>query len=248
MLESWSGKDENARVLAFPTKIGSSFTVLWLLSPSLAGCKTVAAAPAIDFDARVHDFGTVNEGTVLKHVFTVKNTGNTLLKLTEVSASCGCTTATPGTREIAPGGSGPVEVAFDTRGFPGQGSKSVTIQSNDTKNPRATLEIKYNVERLLDFEKAFIRVETPRGVDTIEEIWLTGKLVDQAKLRVVKVEGHDNQFFVKPIEAKQNGKVKKGLELKLKGNRPVSRHGDITVSTGLEQPAELVLRFNETVS
>ena len=259
-------------VSALPFKLASTFAVSWLLASSLVGChrgnnstsgahlpqtqartneqpstQAQVGGPTIAFDSRVHDFGPVNEGTVLKHVFTVKNTGTSTLVLSNVSTSCGCTAATLGKSEIPAGGSGPIEVTFDTQGFPGAGNKTITVSSNDQQNPTSTLEITYNIERLLALERVFLRLETERGTDRVERVWLTGKLVEQAKPRVTKVEGGDKQVLVKTVEARLDEKFRKGLEITLKGNKPVSGYGDITIATGLSAPAELVLRFNCSV-
>ena len=204
--------------------------------------------PNIDFDARVHDFGPVNEGTVLKHVFTVKNTGTSPLVLSNVSTSCGCTAATLGKGEIPSGGTGPIEVTFDTRGFLGTGSKTIMVSSNDKRNPTSTLQITYNIERLLGFERAFIRLATERGTARVEKVWLTGKFAQQAKPRVAKVAGGNQQVLVETIEARQDEKIRKGLEITLKGDKKISGYGDITITTGLAAPAELVLRFNYSVN
>ena len=252
------------RVRTLPRGLGCTFTCLCLLSSTLVGCQRGSSAsdlaeakppaevqtgsPSIDFDSRVHDFGAVNEGAMLKHVFTVRNTGTSLLKVNNVATSCGCTAAALAVRELPPGGSGPIDVTFDTHGFQGMGSKTITVDSNDKLNPRSSLEIKYNVERLLALERVFVRLETKRGADSVERVWLTGKLTGEAKPRVTNVEGDDKQVLVKTIKARQDGKTRKGLEIRLKGNKLVSRYGDITIETGLSNPAELVLRFNATVN
>jgi hypothetical protein len=247
-------------VITLPLKLACALAVSWLLSSPLVvdhrsddstsrepSTQTQVDGPNIDFDASVHDFGQVNEGTVLKHVFTVKNTGTSPLVLTNVSTSCGCTAATLGKGEISSGGTGPIEVTFDTRGFQGTGSKTITVNSNDKRRPTSTLEIMYNIERLLGFERAFIRLATERGTDHVEQVWLTGKFVEQAKLRVAKVEGGEQQVMVKTIEARQDKKIRKGLEITLKGNKQVAGYGDITITTGLAAPAILALRFNCSV-
>jgi len=215
-------------------------------APSSAQKPATAARPAISFDERVHDFGVVNEGTVLKHKFVIKNTGKAVLKIENVSTSCGCTAATAGVDEIPPGGSGPLEVTFHTNLFSGPGSKGIQVATNDPRNPTSSLEIKYDVQRLLRFESPFVSLTTKRGRDHVERLWLTGNLVDQAKLRVVKLQGVE-QVTAKPIQARKDGKLRKGLELKLKGGTPVSASGEVILSTGLPNPAELVLRFSATV-
>ncbi len=250
-------------VLTLPRQPGPVLTVFCLLHSTLVGCRQGTGpagpprvetpaplqkgSPTIDFDSRVHDFGVVNDGTALKHVFTVKNTGTSPLELTNVSTSCGCTAATLGVHEVPPGRSGPIEVTFDTHGFQGIGSKTIMVASNDKQNPTSSLQIKYDVERLLAFESAFVRLASKRGGAFVEKVWLTGKLVDQAKPRVAKVEGGDKQVLVKTIQARQQGEIRKGLEIELKGTKQVSGDGAITIATGLPNPAQLVLRFSVTV-
>ena len=246
-----------------PCQPRCGFLVLCLLASTLAGCQrgnraaapvpvatptpAPGGSPTIDFDSRGHDFGTVNEGALLKHRFTVKNTGTAPLELTSVSASCGCTAATLGVHETPPGGSGPLEVTFDTHGFQGIGSKTVTVYSNDKQSPVSSLEFKYDVERLLNLDRVFVQLTAKRGTNSIEKVWLTGKFAELAKLRIAKVEDGNQQVLVKTIAARQDGKLRKGLELKLKGGKPVPGDGDVTIATGLPNPAQLVLRFDVTV-
>jgi hypothetical protein len=204
-------------------------------------------SPVIEFDTRVHDFGTVDEGMILRHVFKVKNTGTLPLELAGAVASCGCTAAVIKAKNIPPGGSAPLEVTFDTHGFLGTGSKMITVSSNDQRNPESSLEIKYTIERLLGFDHAFVNLQTKRGVDHTEKVWLTGKQLNQAKLQSLKIDGGENLVFVKPIQARIDGNPQKGIEIKLKGKKVFKGYGDITVQTGIADPAELVLRFHAMV-
>ena len=47
---------------------------------------SIFAGPQISVDNKDHDFGTVREGEVkvFKHVFKVKNTGDSVLKITKI--------------------------------------------------------------------------------------------------------------------------------------------------------------------
>jgi len=209
--------------------------------------QVATSAPAIDFDARVHDFGTVNEGTVLKHAFIVRNQGNAPLILSGVSTSCGCTAAAPASNNVPPGGSAPIEVTFNSRGFGGTGSKSIRVSSNDREHPTSELEIKYAIERFLVFPQPAIQMTAAVGKSAVETSWLDGKLVGKAKLRIAKVEGGEKQVVARIVERRENGQVRKGLEIKLKGKKAGAGHGDVTIETGLPDPAELLLRVDYTV-
>jgi hypothetical protein len=74
-------------------------------------------------------------------------------------------------------------------------------------------------------------------------VWLAGDLVDQAKPRVVKIRGGGDQLSVKVWEERRDGRTRRGLELRLAGSKPIAGDGEVTVATGLPNPAELVLRF-----
>lgn len=77
-----------------------------------------------------YDFGKVAEGTMIEHVFTFTNTGDAPLIISQVSASCGCTTPEYSTHPIIPGQEGTVKVVFDSNGQVGQQHKVISVLSN----------------------------------------------------------------------------------------------------------------------
>ena len=202
--------------------------------------------PSIDFDTRVHDFGLVNEGTPLKHIFEVRNKGTAPLVLSEVRTSCGCTQATLGTSTLAPGSSGPLEVSMDTHFARGQESRNMTVISNDPLHPTSTLEITYNVQPLLGLDRSYLHLTATHGTNRVEKIWLTGQLVKQARLRIVE-GGGERPVTARIIETREAGQPRKGLQLELRGRHPASGEGTLTVKTGLPLPSELSLHFEYAV-
>lgn len=108
---------------------------------------TVAfAAPTIYVVMPVHDFGSVAEGIAVTHTFMLENTGDEVLEISGVSASCGCTTADLATDSIKPGESVALEVLVDTAGFGGTISKSITVYSNDPGTPAFSLRVTGEVQ------------------------------------------------------------------------------------------------------
>jgi hypothetical protein len=201
--------------------------------------------PIIAFDARVHDFGLVNEGDTLRHVFQVRNQGTAPLILSEVTTSCGCTAATLGATTIPPGGAGPLEVTMDTHGEQGEGTRSITVLSNDPRQPTSTLEIKYEVERLLGFDRWFVQLTTTRGSRRVERVWLTGRLAERAKLRI-EVDG-PKIVTARALQVRDGRRLRTGLELRLHARAPASGDGVVTIHTGLPSPPELSLPFRYQV-
>lgn len=101
--------------------------------------------PVITFDKTTHDFGKINEadGRVTT-VFNFKNEGMTPLVLSNVRASCGCTTPKWTREPIEPGQIGEITVTYNPNGRPGRFQKTVTVTSNASE-PTTKLYIKGEV-------------------------------------------------------------------------------------------------------
>ncbi|OFX89918.1 MAG: hypothetical protein A2W99_08870 [Bacteroidetes bacterium GWF2_33_16] len=100
--------------------------------------------PEIFFEKTVHDYGTIKYESDGTCEFTFKNTGKEPLLLTQVQASCGCTTPTWPKEPVKPGETGTIVVKYNTK-IPGVFSKSVRVYSN-AKTNLVTLTIKGSVE------------------------------------------------------------------------------------------------------
>ncbi|TFH48576.1 MAG: DUF1573 domain-containing protein [Bacteroidia bacterium] len=81
-----------------------------------------------------HDFGRVGAGEKVGCIFSYSNTGDADLVITSASASCGCTVPKYDRKPVPPGGSGTIEVVFDTSGREGMQTKTVVVQSNAENN------------------------------------------------------------------------------------------------------------------
>ncbi len=102
--------------------------------------------PAISWKATVHDFGTFKEEAGIQTAtFEFVNTGNAPLYLTNVKASCGCTTPEWSKEPIQPGGKGYVKAAYNPANRPGKFNKSITVTTNETTQPTSVLYIKGEV-------------------------------------------------------------------------------------------------------
>lgn len=99
---------------------------------------TVAAATPITvqgagivFVEQTHDFGKIQEANgAATTVFEFTNNGSEPLILSEVRASCGCTTPDWTKEPIASGAKGYVKATYNAKGRPGQFTKSITVKSN----------------------------------------------------------------------------------------------------------------------
>jgi hypothetical protein len=202
--------------------------------------------PSIDFDSRSHDFGVVNEGPQVRHVFKIKNKGSAPLVLSGAYASCGCTSATLDATTIPPGGSGALSVVMDTRGEKGKGTRSITVHSNDPTRPEETLEITYDVQRLLDFERSYLHLSTTRGARRVETVWLTGELLEAARPRVASIQP-ERVVHARIVQSRQHGQPRKGLSIELQGKEARSGEGAVVIATGLANPPDLTLPIRYAV-
>ncbi|MCX8113299.1 MAG: DUF1573 domain-containing protein [Bacteroidia bacterium] len=89
----------------------------------------------ITFEKSEYDFGEVIEGPPAVHTFIFKNIGSKPVKLTSVKASCGCTTPNWTQEAVPPGGTGQIQVSYDTKGRPGNFIKTVTVQHDADDKP-----------------------------------------------------------------------------------------------------------------
>lgn len=111
---------------------------LLFLAAMIAGVTSVwaqasnkPAGPVITFEKKSHDFGTINPGDKVEHVFAFTNTGNEPLIISNVQVTCGCTTPKGWPRDpIMPGGKGEITIAFNSAGKSGRQDKVVTVISN----------------------------------------------------------------------------------------------------------------------
>lgn len=92
--------------------------------------------PDFVFEAESHDFGTIPEGTQAVYEFKFTNIGKEPLVISNVQASCGCTTPKWTNEPVAPGKTGTITASFNSSGRPGQFTKSVTVTSNAKSNPK----------------------------------------------------------------------------------------------------------------
>ena len=77
----------------------------------LVVCGVVAmATPELTVDEPDYNFGSIGLGYLVKHTFVLQNTGDEIMEIIRVRASCGCTTTDLPTNRLAPGESVPLEV------------------------------------------------------------------------------------------------------------------------------------------
>lgn len=104
------------------------------------------AAPKLIVASANYDFGSVKEGTEIKHTFKILNDGSASLEIKNVSPGCGCT-ASEFSKVVAPGEMGQITLTVNTAGMMGKTERYADIISNDPENPFYKLWVYMDVEK-----------------------------------------------------------------------------------------------------
>ncbi len=96
----------------------------------VAETKPEGPTPEFKFGETAFDFGNINEGDVVEHVFSFTNAGQAPLIISNAAGSCGCTIPKWPKEPIPVGGTGEILVQFNSANKPGVQNKTVTITAN----------------------------------------------------------------------------------------------------------------------
>ncbi|MFY0654781.1 MAG: DUF1573 domain-containing protein [Cyclobacteriaceae bacterium] len=114
----------------------------------------------IEFAEGTHNFGEVKEEDgPITHEFEFTNTGESPIIISNVKASCGCTTPGWSKEPVMPGEKGFVKAQYNPRNRPGAFKKSLTITSN-AANPRSVIYIQGKVIPRIKTVEEELRVKT----------------------------------------------------------------------------------------
>ena len=105
---------------------------------------TPSGEPKIKFDTLEHQFGTIQQGSQVRHVFKFVNNGSAPLVISNVKTPCSCTAPSFSKEPVQPGESGEVVLQFNSTGKSGQFVKTVTVHYNSDQSPEY-ITIKGNV-------------------------------------------------------------------------------------------------------
>ncbi|MDB5239854.1 MAG: hypothetical protein JWP57_479 [Spirosoma sp.] len=83
----------------------------------------------LKFSKETHDFGKIEQGKPVTHVFEFKNAGTDPVVINDAQASCGCTKPSWTREPVMPGKMGSVSATFNAASA-GQFTKTVTVTSN----------------------------------------------------------------------------------------------------------------------
>lgn len=107
--------------------------------------------PKIEITPKFFDFGNIEYGKIVEHVFKIKNLGKEPLEIKRVATSCACTSAKAASDKILPGQESNLTVTYDTgamSGSHGMGKQEriIYVKSSDPVSPQAEVTIYADVK------------------------------------------------------------------------------------------------------
>lgn len=121
-----------------------------LLGVSLVYADTVKSRDASSSrkdDPYFFDFGKVKEGDILKHRFYLKNDTKQPIEIKQVNTSCSCTISKVDEKLVRPGRKVPIEIQFNTKGYPGERTRYLYVHTDVASNPIIVFEIKADIAK-----------------------------------------------------------------------------------------------------
>ena len=131
------GQDDYKNSVAVSTTLEEDFSGL--------SAEDLKSAPVVSYDSESFDFGDIKPGSKVEHIFNLKNAGKKDLIIRDVKSSCGCTAVSPSKNIVTANESVPLKVTFDSNGKSGRTNKTITVITNDPKNPTTILRIACNI-------------------------------------------------------------------------------------------------------
>lgn len=185
--------------------------------------------PVIYCAEPVFEFGAVETGVTIQHVFLLENRGDENLLIKKILTRCGCTTFQLETKEILPGETLALPVELDLRGRRGPQNRGVYVESNAANQKMLVLALKGEAGTRLEIRppvpilRAVSNDDRPRGSLEIRS-------PDTSPIRLTEVRNQPADLKVTALEQPDPGLLK--IELQWSRTPPPGQHSStITLAT-----------------
>jgi len=210
----------------------SAFTVAAVLGALCAAASCFADAWV---DAMLaeheHDFGTVARGAETVYKFPIKNIYLQDVELTNVRASCGCTTPTLENTTLKTGETGYIVATFNTRTFSGVHAATLTLDVawNDNgvrRQGEAQVRVHGNIRADVVFQPGAVKFDSvDQGSKAEQQVRVT--YAGRPDWKITDVRGAGDAFEVELANPQRNAdSVTYDLLLRLKDTAPAGYFND----------------------
>ena len=163
-------------------------------APTTGGRKL---GPRITFAKSTHSFGTIWDVNEQLTSFPFTNTGDDVLIIEAIKASCGCTTTKLKKMSYQPGEGSEIEVAFVPKGT-GFQTKSITVVSNATNESTKRLTISADIIPIVSVDQTYLRFgAVEMGKEHTRTVTITGRYPN---LTVEAINAPNSYFSAKLVD------------------------------------------------
>lgn len=139
--------------------------------------------PHAVFQDTSHDLGSVARGAPLRHEFLVRNAGGGLLRIDRLRVAADCQARASG-ETMAAGASSSVRIECDSRRQSGRWQRSLTMYTNDPRQPVQGLTLTAAVHSEIEVRPTVLYAGSVQPGDTLrQEILVRGRLPRAGGLR-----------------------------------------------------------------
>jgi hypothetical protein len=204
----------------------------------LAGAAGAVAGPRLVVPVETYEFGTVERGTAVDHVFRVRNDGDAPASVLGIERTCACTVGAASARTIAPGQELWVSVGLDTGGLSGAVVKAVTLRTDDPNASALRLVVQGTVLADLVAEPSLLYIgEVWRGSEASTGAHLrSGRPAGTARVLALRARGP----FVVP-RLREDGDGGLTVTVRIADDAPAGRFRDEIVVRGSGLDAPIVI-------
>jgi hypothetical protein len=192
-------------------------------------------------------FGDVYRGVVVERNLTLKNAGTDTLVINRVDASCGCTGTVLSDRRLPKGGTGTLQITFNSKNFSGPIHKTVTVNSNAANTPQLFIEFTANVidEILITPSQLWFKdAEVGRMTKVLVSVKNNGSEVLSLRSCRSTLEGLEIHLPATPIQPGASEDV--AVEFTPKKAVPFLSEGVFLVTSNTHQPEVYIPIYGNT--
>lgn len=227
---------------ASTTLAASSKPVPAAPAPAAPVTPVSVAAPAshstavITFDSATVDLGTVTKGEPAAKKVTFTNTGQEPLTISNIKASCGCTTVQGWQQTVAPGQQGFFELKLDTARFMGAVTKTVDVESN-AANGMVRLSLKALIWSPVTINPPMVSFGSLLKGTKIEPRSVEITVTDKEPLKIAGATGNNPYFQTEMNPIEEGRKYRLIVSVPELGERP--QNSEIVITLGHPKLKEL---------
>ncbi|MGC3988677.1 MAG: DUF1573 domain-containing protein [Chthoniobacteraceae bacterium] len=155
--------------------------------------QSLPALAQLKWDAQQVEVKAEAGQEIVKVEFKFQNVGKTIIKLGEVSTSCGCTVAEPSKEVFLPGEKGTITANYTTGDHTGWQQKEINVETDDSTARNVILTLKVWVPPLLEMKPVAVGWKADEKPETKR---LHAKIVCDQPMTITEVKCSDERVVV----------------------------------------------------